>query len=85
MREIKMELGKIYKERKTWNGARVSFTTRAIKQRELILIKQQILYRLEDAKLFKDKGEEAFYITLYEIINEYLNCRQYSETDFKKV
>ena len=80
-----MELGKIYKERKAWNGARGSFTTQAIKQRELILIKQQILYRLEDAKLLKDKREKAFYITLYKIINECLNYRQYSETDFKKV
>ncbi|MFH2012359.1 MAG: hypothetical protein ABIJ37_06670 [Pseudomonadota bacterium] len=85
MREIRMELEKIYKERKSWNGAKGSFTAQAIKQRELILIKQQILYRLEDANLLKDKGEEAFYIILYKIINEYLNYRQYSETDFKKV
>ncbi|MDP3297436.1 MAG: hypothetical protein Q8N09_07595 [Thermodesulfovibrionia bacterium] len=46
MREIRMELEKIYKERKSWNGAKGSFTAQAIKQRELVLIKQQILYCL---------------------------------------
>jgi hypothetical protein len=40
-----------------------------IRLKELILIKQQILYRIEDAKLLKDKREESFNSTLYGIIN----------------
>jgi hypothetical protein len=36
------------------------------------LIKQQILYRIEDTKLLKDKDEEFFNLTLYKIINDYL-------------
>ena len=73
IREIKNELEKIYKERKSWRGGKGPFTQPAIRQRELILIKQQILYRIEDAKLLKDKSEESFNMTLYKIINEYLN------------
>lgn len=73
IREIRNELEKIYKERKSWNGAKGPFTKPAIRQRELILIKQQILYRIEDAKSLKDGREESFNLTLYEIINDYLN------------
>jgi len=73
IREIINELEKIYKERKSWDGAKGPFAETAIRQRELILIKQQILYRIEDAKLLKDKGEESFNLTLYEIINDCLN------------
>lgn len=73
IKEIKNELEKIYKERKSWNGAKLPFTEPAIRQRELFLIKQQILYRIEDAKLLKDRGEESFNIALYKIINDYLN------------
>ena len=75
MKEIRNELEKIYKERKGWNGVKGPFTEPAIRQRELILIKQQILYRIEDTKLLKDKTEESFNLTLYKIINDYLNCK----------
>ncbi len=44
IREIRNELEKIYKERKSWNGAKGPFGEPAIRRRELILIKQQILY-----------------------------------------
>ena len=71
IREIRNELERIYKERKSWNGAKGPFTEPAIRQRELILIKQQILYRIEDTKLLKDKAEESFNLTLYKIINDY--------------
>ncbi|MCD5390366.1 hypothetical protein LR007_00625 [candidate division NPL-UPA2 bacterium] len=73
IREIRNELEKIYKERKSWQGGKGPFTEPAIRQRELILIKQQILYRIEDAKLLKDKGEECFNLTLYRAINDYLS------------
>jgi len=70
--EIKNELKKIYKERKSWNGAKDPFTESEIRQRELVLIKQQLLYRIKDAKLFKDKVEESFNFTLYKLIYDYL-------------
>jgi len=68
-KEIRKELEKIYKERKSWSGAKGPFTKLAIRLKELILIKQQILYRIEDAKLLKDKREESFNSTLYKIID----------------
>jgi len=75
IREIRNELEKIYKERNSWDGAKGPFTEPAIRQRELILIKQQLLYRIEDAKLLKDKGEESFNLKLYKIINNCLNYK----------
>jgi len=84
MKETRNELEKIYRERKSWNGARGPFTDPAIRQRELILIKQRILCQIEDAKLLKDKGEEFFNLTLYKIINDYLSYEQYSEIKPKK-
>ncbi len=72
---IRNELEKIYKERKSWDGAKGPFIESVIRQRELILIKQQILYRIEDAKLMKDKIEESFNLTLYKIINDYIGYK----------
>jgi len=69
IKEIGNELKKIYKERKSWSGAKGPFTEPVIRLKELILIKQQILYRIEDAKLLKNKREESFNSTLYRIIN----------------
>ncbi|MBE0477628.1 hypothetical protein IBX65_00715 [Candidatus Aerophobetes bacterium] len=71
-KEIRNELGKIYKERKSWSGARGPFTSQAIRQRELTLIKQHLLYRIDEAKLLNDEGEESFNLVLYKVINDYL-------------
>jgi len=71
MSEIRNELEKIYKERKSWSGAKGPVTKLAIRLKELILIKQQILYRIEDAKLLGDKCEESFNLILYKVINDY--------------
>ena len=71
IRETRNELEKIYKERNSWDGAKGPFTELAIRQRELILLKQQLLYRIEDTKLLKDKGEESFNLALYKVINAY--------------
>lgn len=73
IREIRNELQKIYRERKSWNGAEGPFTKQTIRQRELILIKQQILYQIEDAKLLRDKYGESLSYALYQLINDYLN------------
>lgn len=72
IREIESELEKIYKERKSWSGAKGPYTEQAIRLKELILIKQQILYRIQDAKLLKDKREESFNSSLYGIIDSYI-------------
>jgi hypothetical protein len=71
-RKINKELEGVYKERKKWNGGKGPLTKSVVKQRELVLIKQNILYRIEDAKLPGDKGEESFNLALYKIINDYL-------------
>jgi hypothetical protein len=68
--QINSELEKIYKERKNWSGSKAPFTKPAIEQRELILLRQNLLYRIEDAKLLGDKGEESFNLALYKIIND---------------
>lgn len=73
IKEIRNELEKIYKERKSWDGAKGPFTEPAIRQRELILIKQQILYQIEDAKRDKDKKVENLNITFLQAINSFLN------------
>lgn len=72
IREIRNELEKIYKERKSWSGAKGPVTKLAIRLKELILIKQQILYHIEDARLLKDKRQESFNSDLYRIINRYI-------------
>jgi len=69
---IKRELEKIYKERKSWNGARGPFTNEAISFRTLILIKQYTLYKIQDARKEKDKKKEAFNLEICKIIDRYL-------------
>ncbi len=41
-KDIEKELEKIYKERKSWDGAKGPFTEPTIRRRELILIKQLV-------------------------------------------
>ena len=72
-REIRNELENIYQERCKWNWGKGPFTDQAIRKRELILIKQQVLYQLEEAKLLKDKYMESFNLALLSVINRYLN------------
>ena len=71
IREIKNKLEKIYKERDRWDGGKGPFTEPAIRRRELILTEQQILYRIEGAKLQRNKVEESFNLALYKVINDY--------------
>lgn len=77
-RKIRNELEKIYQERKRWDGSKGLFTESTITQRKLILIKQQVLYQIEDARLAKNKGKESFNPALYKVINKYLrNYKRY--------
>jgi hypothetical protein len=69
--EINKELEKIYKERKSWNGGKGPFTKSAIRKRELVLIKQNLLSRIEDSKLLGDKNEEDFCVLLFNNIDDY--------------
>lgn len=71
--DIRIELEKIFKERYTWNGAEGPFTKRAIRRRELILLKEQLLYKIEEAKKWNDKYSEVFFLKIYEVINECLS------------
>jgi len=59
-RQIKKELDKIYKERRSWNGGKGPFDKLSINRRTLILIKQQILYRLENSKIVGNQKKEFF-------------------------
>jgi cytochrome c biogenesis factor len=77
IREIRNELEKIYEERKSWNGAKGPFTESAIRRKKLILMRQQTLYQLENAKLTKNEFEESFYSEIYKVINNYL--KEFSE------
>jgi len=70
-KQIEKELNKIYKERKSWNGARGPFTKSAIRRRTLILFKQKTLYNIENAKREKDKNKEAFNLEICKIIDKY--------------
>jgi cytochrome c biogenesis factor len=72
LEEIKRELEKIYEEFKEWEGGKGPFTEREIRRRELILMKQQVLYLMEDAKLLRDESKEAFANDLYNVIKGYL-------------
>ena len=70
--EIEKELEEIYKELMKWEGARGPFTEREVRRRELILMKQQVLYLMGDAILSKDEKKEAFAFDLYKVIDGYL-------------
>lgn len=72
IKEIKNELEEIYKERKSWNGGKGPFTKLAIKLRELVLVKQRLLYDIENAKIQKNKTEELYHTLLCEAVNNYL-------------
>ncbi|MEO0095259.1 MAG: hypothetical protein ABIL69_10210 [candidate division WOR-3 bacterium] len=71
-RKIERALAKIYNERSKWNGGKGPFIESDVKYRELILVKQRILQQLEEALLYKDKGEEKFNLILLELVNNYL-------------
>lgn len=71
-REIEKELSRIYKERSIWDGGKGPFIESAIRRRELILVKQHVLYRIEDAKRWGDKYEESLFLKIYKIIDRNL-------------
>lgn len=68
LEEIRRELDKIYKERSKWDGARGPFTRKEIRKRELILIKQRVLYEIETAIITGEESDERFYIKIYELV-----------------
>jgi len=70
-RQIKEETEKVYQKRRNWQGAKGPFDKLSINLRELVLCKQYILYRLQEAKYLKDKQRELFYLELYKITESY--------------
>ena len=73
LKQIKNELDKIYQERESWRGGKGPFDRLSVNKRELVLCKQYILYRLEDAKRIEDKQKELFYLEICKIIESYGN------------
>ncbi len=69
-REIEVELQKVYEEMATWDGAKGPFTDQAIRRTELILLKQQILYQVIDARTQGNKVKENFAIELLQKLNQ---------------
>lgn len=70
-KEINKEYKAIFKERTSWHGTKKPFTKSTIKKRELVLIKQNLLSRIEDSKLLGDKNEEYFNTLLFNTINDF--------------
>ncbi len=67
--EIKKELAKIYNERNKWDGGKGPFTETEIRRKELILLKQYILYHLEESLRTQSKNKE-FWLDIYKAINK---------------
>ncbi|MGC8887536.1 MAG: hypothetical protein ACP5MG_10305 [Verrucomicrobiia bacterium] len=71
IKKIRSELKQIYQEMKGWDGSKGPFTEAAIRYRELVLIKQQLLYKIEEARSLDNKFEESFSYSLYNLINKF--------------
>jgi len=76
-REIKIELKKIYREMKSWPSINASLgyaiPEHEVRRRELILIGQKELYKLEDARKFKDKLAKDMHEAICNLIKNTLN------------
>lgn len=73
LREIRRELEKVNREIDSWSQLRGVLMPAEVRRRELILIEQQILYRLEEAIETGDEAQEFFHMKLFSIIQRYLN------------
>ena len=71
--EIRRELEDVLKDINNWSGPKGPLPNHEIRRRELILWKQAILYKIEDAKINKDRKVEDFNIELLQMINSMLN------------
>ncbi|MEO0119496.1 MAG: hypothetical protein ABIK60_03005 [candidate division WOR-3 bacterium] len=69
---IKKQLQEIYEEMANWNGSKGPFTSKEIRRRELILLKQNFLYQLEEAIKKKSKEKIKFLMEVLKIIDKEL-------------
>lgn len=74
--DINRELQEIYREMTSWEGARGPFTPSWVRFREMILIKQQVLYQLEDAIKEEYNKQILFLEEELKVINDYLKYLQ---------
>ncbi len=76
MKEIDIELSKIYKERMFWSAINKQLNYKIpedeIRRREFILFAQYTLYKVEDAKKEKNKMMASFNSELYKIMKEHI-------------
>ncbi|MDI6760593.1 MAG: hypothetical protein QMD05_07170 [Candidatus Brocadiaceae bacterium] len=79
-KEIERELERVYKEMKSWSEINKRLNgvvpKEEILRRELILLLQQILYRIEDAKKEGNKNKEYFNSDLFKVIRPRTICRE---------
>jgi hypothetical protein len=75
-REIGREINKIYRERKSWSTINKQLNykipEKEVHRRELVLLAQYTLYKIEDAKKEKNKRIASFNSELYGIIKEHI-------------
>lgn len=74
-REIDNQLEKIYEERRRWFSInKDDYDT--IQRREVVFLKEIMLYNLRDSKESRNKFKIRFYFKLYGKICSYLNLLQ---------
>ena len=79
-RVIGKELNKIYKERKSWSAINrqlnYKILEKEIRRRELVLLAQYTLYKIEDAKNEKNKMMVSFNSELYGMLVENIHLNK---------
>lgn len=70
--ELEAELEAVIAERKSWHGARGPFSEREVTRRELVLWKQALLYKIQDARENGDRQAEDFNTALLDLLNSEL-------------
>ena len=75
-KEIKIKLKNIYEEMTNWSRLNAllkgPLPQEEVRRRELVLLKQQLLYKIEDAKKEKDKTQENFNCAIYKSVTNFL-------------
>jgi len=68
--QIKKDLEKIYKIRRSRSGAKGPFTEEIIRERGIVLFAQNILENLLSTKNLKTQIKRSFYSELYGVIKD---------------
>jgi hypothetical protein len=73
MEEIRKELKDVLEDIDSWCGPKGRLPDHEVRRRELILWKQAILYKIEDAKRCGDKEIENFNTELLCVVDSFLH------------